>query len=133
MNGFDLDDYSHQPVPAVQDKILRIAYTGKIYRSFQDISTLLEACSQVKPELRQNMDISLYGRDHSETLAMAKSYDLGDIVKFKGEVGFQSVAGIQQSADILLFVLSHGPQAEGIFTGKMFDCPCDINSCNLIV
>ncbi len=121
MNGYDEDDYNDMPLIKEKSDILNIVYTGKIYHDGQYIDLLFKACSELPEDKRNNLKITFYGRDHNATICLAEKYNIIDIVEWKGEVTFEQSIQIQRSADILLFLLFHGPQADGVFTGKLFE------------
>lgn len=126
MNGFDGDDY--KAAAKLEDELdfldhskLNILYTGEVYHDFQDVSLILNACALLPNVMKDNIRVIFLGRNHKAVKNKAKEIGIEDIILTPGEMPFAKSIAAQQSADLLLFLLSKGPQAHGIFTGKLFE------------
>ncbi|MBS3943761.1 MAG: glycosyltransferase [Dethiobacter sp.] len=125
-NGFDEDD-----LPAgseeryfPDDGKIRIAYTGTIYKGFQDPSPLFEALAGLKQkgcQVEDKIRILFYGSRMGNLHNLINRYGLDSMIVTPGFVSRQECLRIQRSVDALLFLEWEGPSGEDIITGKIFE------------
>ena len=125
-NGFD-QELMDQALPDYFSKRpskFRIVYTGSIFSFLQDPAPLYQALLELEqeiPDLEGRLEVLLYGRIPQDRLQQIKSMDVSHLVSFQGYVSQEESRSIQQSADLLLFILGPNPQMKGVMTGKLFD------------
>lgn len=125
-NGFDQDDLLGIDGTSIfpDDGKMRIAYTGTIYKNFQDPSPLFEALLMLKENgfpVEEKIEVLFYGSRLGNLADLISHYDLEAIVKTPGFVSRKDSLRIQRNVDLLLFLEWDGPAGEDILTGKLFE------------
>lgn len=122
MNGFDSEDYEgNRMVPDhKRQPVLRIVYTGNIYRDKRDPSILFQAIQKNK-NLKNKIIIDFYGAHFPGIREKAMEFGCSSCVQINGMVPYLDSLRIQQNADILLLLLWDTPEEKGVYTGKFFE------------
>lgn len=128
INGIDdtmLEVLSQLPSPIFSPNLLKIVYTGSLYKGRRDPAILLESLSRIyKEKLNAGIEIQLhfYGRDGIFYLTeQAKKFDIEDKVFCHDVVPYKEALVLQREADALLLLLWDNIAEEGVFTGKLFE------------
>jgi len=124
-NGFDPEDFPKEHVLSDPQGPLRIVYTGLIYPGKRDPSPLFAALQMLldRREIQPNeVQIEFYGRRLHLVEDLLRLYpSVRPLVRLKGEVPYRESLRAQRAADVLLLLEWTDPQAQGVYTGKVFE------------
>lgn len=124
-NGFDPEDYTHLSKEPFfpKDGILRIVYTGTVYRGKQDPSPLFEAIHNLRRDKGLTPDKLrvVFVGSSANAQDLAKAYGVEDFCEYLGLIPRNDALRTQRDADALLFLEFEAPGVEGILTGKLFE------------
>ena len=124
-NGFDPDDFEKLPEEPIfpRDGIVRIVYTGTIYRPHQNPAYFFKAirllCYQgfVQPD---KLRIIFCG-NNADVSHLASIHMIDDFIEYAGFVPRQQALRMQRDADFLLFLEFESRHSIGVLTGKLFE------------
>ncbi len=118
MNGFDPDDFHF--LPQSQNRKFTIVYAGSLYGIRKPTVFLLgiDLIITEFPEIRENMNISFYGRSSDAIKDYFKDIQYPEIITSGGYLTHEESLGYMRKADVLLLI-SH--PSKGIVTGKIFE------------
>jgi hypothetical protein len=120
-NGFDPQDYSGLAgVEQRQDNLLKIVYTGTIYRGYQDIRPLFQALSMLGDQ-KKDIEVIVYSRYFNDLVQMALQIGVSGCLKTPGVIPYRDCLQSQRQADILLYLGWNDPIEKGVFAGKLFE------------
>lgn len=124
-NGFDVDEYKYLPEEPIfpKDDIIRIVYTGTIYKGKRDPSPLFEAINNLYKNNIVTPDKLkiIFAGSNANTLQLAESYGITSFCEFKGIMLREDALRMQRDCDVLLFLEFGSTKIEGILTGKIFE------------
>jgi glycosyltransferase involved in cell wall biosynthesis len=115
------DERSYQ-VKLKRNEKLVMRYIGDFYgkRTPESIFNALNIVKRKIPEFNKKFELEIYGSPHHMLDQLIQSYDLGDIVKYKGLVSYVDSLKLMKSADVLLVI--DAPAKENLFlTSKIID------------
>ncbi|ASE27034.1 glycosyltransferase [Psychrobacter cryohalolentis] len=124
-NGYDLEDFealSDKPY-FPKDDMIRIVYTGSIYKGKQDPSPLFRAIANLKKSIRLNPDSLkvFFAGNNSDVTSLASEYDVEEFCEYLGFLPREDALRAQRDANILLFLEFEAPGITGVLTGKIFE------------
>lgn len=119
-NGFDPDDYAtvDKDIGSKEPAPLRIVYTGRINRDFQDPSPFFLALKSFK---KGDIKVSFYGGSFSYYRNLAKKNGVKELVEFNDRVPYKKSLELQMGADILLLFVWTDLREKGVYTGKLLE------------
>jgi glycosyltransferase involved in cell wall biosynthesis len=126
-NGFEPDDLSGIPQQPIfpPDGMVRLIYTGSLYRGKRDPSPLFQAIANVDrgPErnLLDSLEVVFAGLDPADLQRLIEEYGVGKWVRYAGYVDRARALAMQRDAHALIFLDWDDPQVDGIITGKLFE------------
>jgi hypothetical protein len=123
-NGFSSKDYE-QIISKERtiNKVFTIAYTGTVYKKFQDPTPLFRAVyslKQMKKITSNDLKIQFAGPP-SDVGNLAEEYNVSEFCLFLGLLQREEALQLQYDADALLFLEFTNPDVPGIMTGKLFE------------
>lgn len=124
-NGFEPDELDSlgQQKMFPSDGIVRLVYTGTLYRDGQDPTPLLKAMralKQDKPDLAVRLRLVVVGRGYEIWANLAQQYGVAELVEPRDAVERVEALQMQRDADALVLVDWNDPNA-GVLTGKLFE------------
>jgi hypothetical protein len=123
-NGYEPDDYDNIKQKARKENgAFTIVYTGTIYRSFQDPSSLFEAVSNLKKNNSiTKTDIKIiFAGVNTDIKDIAEYYDISEFYSYLGFLSREDALQLQYDADAVLFLEYNNPAVQGVLTGKLFE------------
>ncbi len=125
-NGFDFDDMANLPKEKYwHDNIIRLVYTGSIYKGKQDPSPLFEAIQKLatsnKKEILRKLEVVFVGGDKANLDELVDIYHVSQWVKYNGFLPREDALRMQRDAHALIFLEFEAPNVDGILTGKLFE------------
>lgn len=124
-NGFDLEDYKQIPREHAfpDDRIVRIVYTGTVYRPFQNPTPLFRALAQMERygKIQPRCLQVLFCGHNANVDDLARKEGVEVYVKYLGFVPRARSLHMQRDASALLFLEFESESAEGVLTGKLFE------------
>jgi hypothetical protein len=122
-NGFDSEDYDKiMQFPRKTNKKFTIAYTGTIYRRYQNPSPLFEAISNLDKNgiiTKNDLRILFAGADSSDVSDLAIKYGIVDYYSFLGYIPREAALQMQYDADMVPFF--DFLELCGMLSGKIFE------------
>ena len=117
--------YREEPIlckPA-EDGILRIGYTGQLYRGTSDMSELFHCIHVLEQELGADLPLEiLYAGPHESTvMSQAEPYDAGKYVVSHGKISKEASLRLQEKCDILCVLTWNTVREQGVLTGKFLE------------
>ncbi len=124
-NGFESDELDGLGQQKIfpRDGIVRLVYTGTLYKDGQDPTPLLQAMrllKQGKPDVAARFRLVIVGRGHEVWTGLARQYDVAEFVEAADAVDRADALWMQRDADALVLVDWNDPTA-GVLTGKLFE------------
>ena len=124
-NGFEPNELDGLPQQEMfpDDGIVRLVYTGTLYRDGQDPTPLLQALrllKQGKPDVAVRLRVVIVGRGYEVWAGLAEQYDVAEFVEAADAVDRADALRMQRDADALVLVDWNDPAA-GVLTGKLFE------------
>ena len=124
-NGFEPDELDGllQQKMFPSDGIVRLVYTGTLYKDGQDPTPLLQAMrmlKQDKPDLAARLRLVIVGRGYEIWANLAQQYGVAQLVEPRDAVERAEALQMQRDADALVLVDWNDPTA-GVLTGKLFE------------
>lgn len=124
-NGFEPDELDSLPQQKMfpSDGIVRLVYTGTLYRDGQDPTPLLQAMrmlKQDKPDMAARLRLVIVGRGFEAWADLATQLEVADLVDARDAVDRADALRMQRDADALVLVDWSDPTA-GVLTGKLFE------------
>jgi glycosyltransferase involved in cell wall biosynthesis len=120
-NGYADDDFP-EPLPqGDQGDVLRIRYTGSIYRGFRDPSPLFAAIGLLSDQLRDRVLVEFFGDAGDDILALAEKHGVRDRIEVKPPVPYRRALELQTQSDALLLLQSCDKRDEGNLPAKIFE------------
>lgn len=117
-NGYDAEDFHGTIGEGWPDPdILRIAYTGGIYRGYRDPTPLFKAI-RGSAELKKRVEVHFYGSDANLVSALARDQDVENSVIIHDRIDHAEALRVQQASDILLLMQWDDPREQGNVPGK---------------
>jgi glycosyltransferase involved in cell wall biosynthesis len=128
MNAYeDKTVHEHNQV-SLEKHFLTFAYTGGIYRGFQDLRPLFGAFRKIKEDMSNNFShprLIYAGSQGKYILSDAGEVGLAHMVKDMGYLPRNEVLSLQRKADILVLSIGSGNEKESmVITGKVFEYLC---------
>lgn len=125
-NGFDLDDLSMVPEDKywIDNKKIRLLYSGNIYAGFRDPSPLFKAITELSKEGQLNMsnlEVVFVGNLKGDLDILIDKFNVKKWVSHLGMKSRSEVLHMQRDADVLLFLEKESAETKGILTGKIFE------------
>lgn len=120
-NGYDHEEMP--PAKPPNNEKFRIIHTGNISRTknqpffWQTIRNLLDD----NPELKNVLEIVLAGTMDYSVDANIREYSLESFVHKTGYLPHADILQLQQTASLLLLMISNTQHAKGVLTGKLFE------------
>lgn len=121
-NGFD--EAVQKNAPAPKDCILRICYTGIMYKNRSSSAALFSAVRQLADTGILDLGkirFEYAGPDFEMILAQAKSYGVEEILINHGYVSRTEAYEIQCRSDIFLVLSWNTKYEQGVMTGKFYE------------
>lgn len=121
-NGYDEDDFLHDP-PPLSDKFL-ISHAGTLAndRNPHSLWQALEELCEELPGFKTDLQIQVLGKTDSSVLAAAKARNLDRFIENTGYVSHAEAIRIMQSSQVLLLLINEVAfNAPGRMTGKIFE------------
>lgn len=121
MNGFEPDDFCHDPQPAPLDPTrLTILHAGSIYVGKRDPAVLFDAVAQLG-DLARHIDMRFYGEAIDALPALAERYGVAGQLTVSGPIARSEILRLEQAADVLLLCRWDNPIEDGVIPGKLFE------------
>lgn len=124
-NGFDPEDYLALPKQNIfpNDKLVRIVYTGTIYKGFQDPSPLFKAIKllEAKGVAGLNRLRIVFAGNSQNAQELAKEYGVVNYCDFLGLIVREDALRMQRDGNVLLFLEFNKENVKGVLTGKLFE------------
>ena len=123
-NGYDPDDFAFiKQKPRKINSTFTIAYTGSIYKGYQDPSPLFEAVSNLKNNNRFAEDSIkiVFAGAYADVSNIAEYYNVAEFYSYLGFLPREDALQLQYNADAALFLEYNNPSVPGILTGKLFE------------
>ncbi len=120
LNGYDAQDSAVGAIPTLPRDVFHIIYTGTVYGSYQDPAPLFDALARMGPRAAE-VHVTFVGSDPAVVMTCARSFGVGDRVSVLPAVSHSEALRIQQSADVLLFLLWNDASQPGVYTTKLFE------------
>lgn len=121
-NGFDVSVW--ESVPAPNDGILRICYTGIMYKNRSSSAALFSVLRQLADTNMLNLKkirFEYAGPDFELFLAQATAYGVEEILVNHGYVSRTEAYEIQCRSDIFLVLSWNTKYEQGVLTGKFYE------------
>lgn len=117
--------YREEPIlctPA-EDGILRIGYTGQLYRGTSDMSQLFRCIHVLEQELGADLPLEIHYAGPHETTVMsqAEPYDAGKYVVAHGKISQTEALRLQETCDVLCVLTWNTHREQGVLTGKFLE------------
>lgn len=126
-NGYDSEDFKsleiHTTNSKDNNKVFTIAYNGSFY-GFRKPDNFLQAVYQLIGEKavdRKKLRLQFVGNTGENLQVKVNEYKLEDICEITGYVNHKKSLELIRAADCLLLFIANIPNAEGIYTGKLFE------------
>jgi len=123
-NGYDPDDYIKiKRSVRKENDAFTIAYTGTIYKSYQNPSALFEAVSNLKNNnclMEDSIKIVFVG-SNADVSNIVEYYNVAEFYSYLGFLPRKDALQLQYDADAVLFLEYNYPSFPGIMTGKLFE------------
>lgn len=124
-NGFDPRDFESLNKERIfpDDDLVRIVYTGTLYKEGQDPSPILNALRALKkndPRLASKLKLVTAGHGCERWQQLAKQFKVTDSVEINDVVKRSDALRMQRDADALLLIDWRDSSA-GVLTGKLFE------------
>ena len=121
LNGYDDEDYPRVTVaqPSNTSEVLRIVYTGTIYRQ-QSPAPLFEAVRALKESSRR-IRIAFFGSPPDAIMPAAAQSGVTELIEIHPAVPRAVALKEQQSADVLLHLLWNDTSQPGVYGAKIFE------------
>lgn len=119
LNGYDDEDYATVAAPRNSSDVLRIVYTGTIYRQ-QSPAPLFEAVRALKESSRR-IRIAFFGSPADAIMPAAEESGVADLIEIHPAVPRAVALKEQQSADVLLHLLWNDITQPGVYGAKIFE------------
>ncbi len=117
-NGYDEEDYSGiHKTPGTK---FRIKYTGNLSET-RNISNMLSALVNLKPEIKNNIEFSFYGFVNQKVKDRIEELQLLPLVNFNPYVPHLQALQHMVNSEILLLVIHESAGNKGMLTGKLFE------------
>ncbi len=125
-NGFDYDDLANLPKEKYwHDNIIRLVYTGSIYKEKRDPSPLFEAIQKLatsdKKGMLARLEVVFVGGGKANFDELIDIYHVSQWVKYNGFLPREDALRMQRDAHALIFLEFEAPNVDGILTGKLFE------------
>ncbi len=125
LNGFDPEDYETLPGRDFfpRDGIIRILYTGSIYKGKRDPTPLFAAIARLKETegLGPERVRVLFAGPNADVSELAVENGVSEFCEYLGFLPREDALRAQRDADVLLFLEFEAPGVDGILTGKLFE------------
>lgn len=124
-NGFDPDDFNSLKRDRIfpSDDLVRIVYTGTLYKDGQDPKPILNALNTLKknyPQIAAKIKLVVAGHGSELWAKLVSQFEITDSVEIHGMVDRSEALRMQRDADALLLIDWNDASA-GVLTGKLFD------------
>jgi glycosyltransferase involved in cell wall biosynthesis len=116
-NGYDPRDYPPRQQPSTD--VLSIVYTGTMIKGRRDPNLLFQAMTGLNKNY--HIQVSFYGPHNAWVSALAREYNLEDVVLLHDTVSHARALQLQVNADLLLLLLWDDSAEKGVFSGKVFE------------
>jgi glycosyltransferase involved in cell wall biosynthesis len=123
-NGYETIPPEFNTSDRIDTKVLRIVYTGTIYKDRRDPSPLFLALNQLESEGRLSpgdVIIDFYGGENANLAQIIHQHNAAKWANIKGFISYKESLNVQKKSDVLLFLESNKPEARGVLTGKIFE------------
>ena len=124
-NGFMPDTLPGESARPWNDARLHVVYTGRMFPRKRDPGLFFEGLARAlraRPQLAERVCVDIYGFKDRWIEDLIRAHGVGELVRMHGHVPHRQSLGAQQHADLLLFLDWMDERAEGILTGKLFEC-----------
>lgn len=123
-NGYLEIDQQQLPNQPEHDGKRHVVYTGNFYPTKRDPTVFFDALQELSlqvPDLKEKLQIDLYGPIEGWVLRLIDERGLQDLVFSHGNIPYALSLVRQRAADLLLFVDWMDWGAKGVLTGKLFE------------
>lgn len=123
-NGFNPTNVSQLSEPEDSERVLHIAYTGKLYPNLSDAAALFQTLSALASDGLIDPDsvrVDYAGADGAKFREQAQRWGLGRLVVDHGFLSREDALRLQLRSDLLLVLSWNQVRRRGILTGKVYD------------
>lgn len=124
-NGYDEADFVNLDYKDEKNKKFTITYSGLMYTEHHNISSVLDAISQLASENKIDLNkirFKIVGQGHEDTnMLLAKHYGLDKIMENTGYVSHHEALQANIDSDILLLLIGDHDRFKPVYAGKVFE------------
>lgn len=120
LNGFDPENFTHDPIPSPEGLPLQIMHMGRCYPERRDPSPLFKALrdGDFTPD---EVQFQFYGWDLDYVARRAREYRVEDFVQILNPVPFNQSIAMQKGGDVLLLMQWNNAADAGNIPAKLFE------------
>ena len=102
------------------DGILRVGYTGQLYKGTRDMSELFRCIKAIELKTKEKPPIQIHyaGSDAGILYKQAEPYDCQDYIVNHGKVSKSDALKLQEQCDVLCVLTWNTKKEQGVLTGK---------------
>lgn len=120
LNGYDPDDIPAAAVVPTDGGRVNIVHSGMVYPGMRDPAPLFAAMAQLGPAVAK-VRVRFFGRYLGGLLEMARQRGVEEQVEVHDQVPYAESLRLQRTSDVLLLLTWPVPQADGDYSGKVFE------------